>query len=445
MKRSITILVLLLTLAPVVAGQQSTASTETDLARIDAATRSAVIDSICDLVNKYYVTIDKIDAVVQQLRQNLRDGKYDQYDELDPFIRQLTEDLRGVSSDNHFGVWPIETSLTLAEESAEERLKWEARARYNNYGFGRLERLPGNIGYLELEEFESPRLAGATAVAAMNFLGNTDALIIDLRQNGGGYGETGTLICSYLFDSAVHLSSDYDRQTDKTNQTWTQPYVQGPKMVDVPVYVLQSSRTFSASEYVSYSLQAQKRATVIGETSRGGGHPVNDFNLPEFSICVSIPIGESINPVTGKNWEGVGVTPDIPTTSEKALAAACVEAAKAILDRTEDADRKKTLELVLERYNAELNPAVIDSETIARLSGTYQYSESHAYDVLYENGALLLRRDGRVTYTLLPCGDDRCAIKEREGAVQFHSAPDGKITGLTTIYPDIEFTYKRVK
>jgi len=441
------ILFLMLSLVPVSYAfcQTSSASTSAGASTIGSQERDAIIDTVITLIEKYYTQEDKIAAITGQIKRNRDDGKYNDITDLASFMKQLTDDLRSVSGDKHFGIWPIEESLTLQDESPEEERKWAEQSRFRNFGFGRIERLPGNIGYLELYEFEQPKLAGATAVAAMNYLGNCDALVIDLRRNTGGWGELGTLICSYLFDDPVLLSSVYNRYTNRTEQSWTLPYVPGRRMSKIPVYVLQSHRTFSAAEFVSYSLQALGRATIVGEASGGGAHQVNDFNIPEMSICVTVPIASDKNPVTGTNWEGVGVTPDIRVQCTEALPTACADAVKKLLAKDTTAFDQKALKLALGTYNAELSPMEVSAKKLQRLCGDYRYSASYSYRVFRAGKTLFMASAGACPYTLLPRGVGRFAIKEREGEVRFESNDKGEITGIKITYPDMELVYKRVE
>ena len=425
--------------------QSNSEAAGSEVSTLGPQERNAIIDTVIALVQKYYIQTDQIAKITGQLERNRDEGKYNDITDLDTFRKRLTDDLRSVSGDRHFGIWSIDQSLTLQDESPEEEQKWTEQSRFRNFGFGRIERLPGNIGYLELSEFEQPELAGATAVAAMNYLGNCDALILDLRRNTGGWGELGTLICSYLFDDPVMLSSVYNRYTNETDQSWTQPYVPGPRMSNIPVYVLQSHKTFSAAEFVSYSLQALGRATVVGEASGGGAHQVNDFNIPEMSICVTIPIANDVNPVTGSNWEGVGVTPDIRVECTQALPTACADAVKKLMAKDTIQFDRKALGLAQATYNAELNPTEVSEKELQRLCGDYRYSASYSYKVFRAGKTLYMASTGGCPYTLLPCGDNRFAIKEREGEVQFQSGEKGKITDFKVTYPDMELVYERVK
>jgi C-terminal processing protease CtpA/Prc len=168
-----------------------------------------------------------------------------------------------------------------------------------------------------------------TVAAAMTFLANTDALVIDLRRNGGGRPQTVALLSSYLFDAPVLLNSLYWREWDRTDDFWTSATVKGRRYgKDKPVFVLTSARTFSAAEEFAYNLKNLERATIVGETTGGGANPGGMRRLSE-DFTMFVPMGRAINPVTKTNWEGTGVAPDVAVASENALQAALELARKA--------------------------------------------------------------------------------------------------------------------
>jgi C-terminal processing protease CtpA/Prc len=281
-----------------------------------------------------YVFLDVAKQMDQHVRDKLQAGAYDSIATPEAFARQLTGDLRSVSGDLHLRVAVVARSELgsggrLTDEQIERR---NEQLRRENYRFRRLEVLDDNIGYLRLDNFVDAAIAGPTAVAAMNFLANVDALIVDLRENSGGAPSMIQLISSFLFEDRVHLNSFYVRQTDSWSHFWTQSDVDGPKLVDVPVFVLTSGRTFSAAEEFAYNLKHLERGTIVGETTRGGAHPQSSrrFDFGTFGVVFSVPFGRAVNPITGTNWEGTGVQPHISVPASEALEAALAEA-RAIL------------------------------------------------------------------------------------------------------------------
>jgi CubicO group peptidase (beta-lactamase class C family) len=229
-----------------------------------------------------------------------------------------------------------------------------------NFGFEKIERLGGNVGYLDLRAFESPDSAAETAAAAMAFLANTDALIFDLRQNGGGDPAMVAFLCSYLFDQRTHLNDLYSRPDNRTEEFWTRDDVPGKRYGDKPVFVLTSSRTFSGAEEFSYNLKSLKRATIVGETTGGGAHPVNPRRLGK-DFLITVPFARAINPITKTNWEGTGVKPDVDVPAAQALKVAHLLAIRAIQPKITlppFAEQLKTLAAGLQRELEEAKVAL---------------------------------------------------------------------------------------
>jgi hypothetical protein len=308
---------------------------------VDALTCAEVINALIDKLHTHYVFPEVAEQVGTELRQQLATGKYASAPTAQTFCTALTQTLQSVGHDKHLEVrysteaHPPANDGPSGTDSVAEVVAWREayreEARLHNYGIARVERLPGNIGYLDLRGFEDPAVGGEAAVAAMTLLAHTSALIIDLRQNGGGWPEMVALFTTYLFDSEiVHLDSLYWRQGDKTQQFWTLPYVPGSRFGGKkPVYVLTSNRTFSGAEEFTYNLKHLKRATIIGETTGGGANPGDWFSLtPHFAAF--IPTGRAINPISQDNWEGSGVVPEIAVPQEEAFDVAFVAALKAV-------------------------------------------------------------------------------------------------------------------
>lgn len=248
------------------------------------------------------------------------------------FAEELTEALRSVSKDKHLLVRVRAAKEVASTSDGTPSLRSRSRrfenARAENFGFEKVEHLDGNVAYLDLRSFAAPPGGGFdAAVAAMALVAHSDALIFDLRKNSGGSPGMVQFLISHLFDEPTHLNSLYFREEGRTQEFWTHG-VPGTSMPDVPVFVLTSSETFSAAEEFSYNLQALKRATLVGETTRGGANPGGLFSI-DAQFEMVIPTGRAINPITGTNWEGVGVVPHVPVAAKAALDAALELARKA--------------------------------------------------------------------------------------------------------------------
>jgi retinol-binding protein 3 len=224
--------------------------------KIDAATRARVIDGAIAMLNEYYVYPDSAKKMEEALRAKQRSGEYEKVDEAQAFAAMLTTELQEVSHDKHLRVDFVPRALPKGDlplkPIPEQQAQMRAQMERNNCAFEQVEWHPSNIGYLKFNGFASPAICGPTAVAAMNFLGNVDALIIDLRDNGGGDPEMIAFLATYLFDEPTHLNDLYNRKENSTTQYWTLPYVPGKKLAGKPVFVLTSKRTFSGAEEFSY-------------------------------------------------------------------------------------------------------------------------------------------------------------------------------------------------
>lgn len=322
--------------------------------------RSEVIDGILKVLEKSYVFPDTAKRMDEAIRARLTKKEYDQITSAKDFARRLTGHLQEVSHDKHLRVQFSHEKLPKMHDrkpTAADRDRMRQFAGKRNFGFEKVERLAGNVGLIEVRGFMPADLAGETAASAMNFLAHCDALIIDLRKNGGGSPADVALLCSYLFpaEPVVHLNDLYYRPDNSTHQWWTLPFVPGQRFVEKPVYVLTSKRTFSAAEECTYNLQNQKRATIVGETTGGGAHPggpqpVNDH------FAVWVPTGRAINPISKTNWEGTGVKPDIETTATLALKTAHLEALQKISEKHKgDADDVRELREVIDSIRKELD------------------------------------------------------------------------------------------
>lgn len=326
---------------------------------IDAATRTNVIDELLKQLNDGYVFPEVAKKMETDIRARLKNNEYDNLSGAKAFTEKLTADLQGISKDKHlrvrYSIQPIPVRKERSEPSDQEKAEFSQYMKRVNYGFDKVERLPGNIGYIEFRGFFDPEGGADTVAAAMNFLNNTDALIFDLRQNGGGDPAMVALICSYLFgDKPVHLNDLYFREGNKTEEFWTKATVAGKKYGDRDVYVLTSNRTFSGAEEFANNLKVLKRATIIGETTGGGANPGGTVRLHEHYQAF-IPGGRAINPITKTNWEGTGVEPDVKVPKEQALHAAQLSALNKSLAKLKDDDLKRAVSERIDKLQKELD------------------------------------------------------------------------------------------
>ncbi len=312
--------------------------------------QSQTIHDLLSDMKEGYVFPKLADESATKLNENLAAGAYEDLDG-PTFAKRLTTDLQSVCHDAHLRVRYSAELLPVRQHANEpSKAEIEAGKRFDravNGGVAKAEILEGNVGYLELLGFLSPDAAGKPIEAAMRFLANSDALVLDLRRNGGGDPRTVQLLCSYFFSGEpVHLNDIYFRPTNQTTQFWTHRRVPGPRFEGKPIYVLTSKWTASGAEECAYDLQNLHRAKILGESTWGGANPGGSYRLNDhFSIFV--PSGRAINPYTKTNWEGTGVIPDVSVSADKALQAAKKMTLQELLGKASFPDDKERIQEAL--------------------------------------------------------------------------------------------------
>jgi hypothetical protein len=314
-------------------------------ATVEKSERDNVIEALATKLSAAYVLPEAVERITRALRSANSAGEYDGKAPRE-FADAVRRTLLNASHDKHFAVF-YEPAPTVPPEAATRPL--EPRERLN-FGFGKLKRLRGNVGYLELVNFSDLRQQSAeTASALLSTLANFDAIILDLRRNGGGHDPMMAFVATYFFDTTpVHLNDIYWRDTNETSRFWTMAFVPGRRSARQPLYILTSASTFSSAEDFAYSLQNLKRALVVGETTGGGAHSSRGPQRLTPSFTAIIPVGRSISPITKTNWEGTGVTPDIKSSAELSLGVAHMHALKALLEKETDPQWKQTLRQVVD-------------------------------------------------------------------------------------------------
>jgi Peptidase family S41/N-terminal domain of Peptidase_S41 in eukaryotic IRBP len=288
--------------------------------KLDTAQRQLVIDGAIANVKAHYVDRDVAQKVAEALRAHQKNGDDDAATDGTAFADLLTRQMREVSHDMHLMMVYSQAKIPdrQPEPAPEELARYRTAMEQGNCTFKKVEILPHNIGYLKLNSFPDPSVCQSTATAAMASLNQADAVIFDLRDNTGGYPQMVVLIASYLFD---HPEYFYNPREETTRRSWTASPVPGNKLADKPVYVLTSSSTLSGAAQFSYDLKMLKRATLVGETTRGGAH-AGVFHRIDDHFGVGIPETKAINPFSTADWAGVGVEPDVKVKAADALKAA---------------------------------------------------------------------------------------------------------------------------
>lgn len=419
--------------------QENQGTPSSQESRLENSTKSAIIDWICLKMNEIYVFPDVAKKMEEHIKTKLKSGDYDKISNPRAFARQLRNDLVEISHDRHFNVvYAPEPSLRFQRpDPEEEKKRKEQRIRqwkYDNYDFKKVERLDGNVGYLRFDGFANTLYAGDTAVAALQFLKHCDAIILDLRYNGGGGADMIQLILSYFFEDRTHINSWYIRRLDRTDQSWTSTYVPGIKLSDTDLYVLTSSRTFSAAEEFIYDLKNLGRATLVGETTGGGGHTVTYERNDDLKIEFKVPNSRAINPISGDNWEAKGIKPDMECPAEEALEKAYVLALEKIHEKTgPEGNKKQWLAWLKDYTEVKSAPVDVEAAVLENYAGTYGPAK-----IIFEKGRLWVLQPGRTQKKpLLAMTEDTFIIDgEPEIRIKFEKNEQGEVTAALILFFD---------
>ncbi|OXB23679.1 hypothetical protein B0A80_09430 [Flavobacterium tructae] len=311
--------------------------------------KKETILKIDSLIQKEYIFPDQAKLIAAHLKKSYKENKFKKYDLLDSFAVALTKEIRLVNNDKHLRVKPKfvpdNKNTNAAKDSYEIYLHNLTDNRKLADGFREVKILDGNIGYLNFKYFIHE--TNPTIDSYMQLLSKTDAIVIDLRTNGGGSPKTVQYLCSYFFKEPLLLNTLYFRK-DNFTEEFRVTEVNGKKRIDVPLFIITGDRSFSGAEEFSYNMQTQKRATLVGEVTGGGANPGEILEINSL-LEIFIPTGTAINPITKTNWEGIGVIPEYKTTKELAYDKTIELAKKAAEDyRSKIAAESKKLYLELQ-------------------------------------------------------------------------------------------------
>jgi tetratricopeptide (TPR) repeat protein len=350
---------------------------------VDRAYKNDVLQKIAGLVESKYVLADKAKGYADEFKAKCASGAYNSLTEAKEFAEKVTADLIAITHDKHlnFRVMVPSDVGEKASGSLHHPVRYFRLRAKENAGFYKLEWIEPRVGYVDLRRFYSFDQAKDMAVAAMKFLANAQAIIIDVRENGGGSGD---YLSSYFLPYPTQLSGSFSRQTGSLTESWTRRDIGMEPRLDVPLFILTGPNTFSASEAFAYDMQSWKRAILIGEPTKGGAHSVDVFGIDDqFEFYISTE--RAISPVTGGNWEGTGVIPDIRVPAASAVDAAVVEAKKAAAAYGLGKD-------------AGLKKAVEEMQTLAdNAAGLYREGKNQAADAALDSLFNIARRAGMIS------------------------------------------------
>lgn len=428
-------LIILLTTIFAYSQNESVLKTEVILNELN---KKEIIDSLTKKLEEFYIRPNSIGSIKKELNENYKKGNYKNISNPNQFASKLTTELIEISKDLHFSVMydPQWTNDQQKSKDADMQKTIKAQelqvAKKNNFGFRQARILEGNIGYLEFRYFHDPAEGSETAASLMQFLSNTDALIIDLRKNNGGAMEMAQFISSYFFSNKeLPLYKYYYYESGRKRvdrEMWLLPSVPGKRLDDIDIYILTSGATFSAAEWMSYSLQNLKRVTIVGEQTAGGAHPV-DRKILTQGFSINIPFGEVKDPITKLDFEGHGVTPDVLCKSEEAVNTAHLLALQKLSLKNKNSliDTNWIIPVIKNRQKQ----TSLDSMVLKSYQGKYGKGE-----LKYDNNNLYYKWNNSVSFLLTPLQQDLFIL---DGIDDFRIkiiSENNSITGIKRIYQD---------
>ncbi len=359
--------------------------------KLSTQDKREIVGEVGRLLRAEYVEEELGEAMSDFIEKKYRESAYSRITDPEAFADSLTADLQAICHDFHLKVYAGSSVLDVFsnESSKETDRYYYSFDKEQNFGFVKAESLRGNIGYVRFDDFSSWEEGLKSAAAAFSLVRHADALLIDLRENTGGSPEMYENIASFFFDkkSKAALSSIYFRSSRHTQQLKIQKKLPGTRLPGMPLYLLIGAKTGSAAEAMAYDFQQLKRATLVGQRTLGGANPAQSFALPQ-NFRVMIPIGKAINPITGSNWEGKGVSPDVACEEDLALEKAYLMALEQGSSEVENLEYER-LQLI-EVQKLKLFQAGIPLDSLQAFAGNYEGREIRTWEgrLYYRNPAM---------------------------------------------------------
>ena len=404
--------------------------------------KKEIVAKAFSLLRENYIFPEKVSAVEKILMKKMVGGFYSKFSTADDFLINLNKDLESLINDRHVNIFfdPVRVRQIQAAAKAPATSKpvftpeFIARAVHENFMIRRAERLEENVGYLKLDLFVDIDLSAPTLVAAMDFLSNSAAVIIDLRKNGGGNANTVNFLESYFLANSTHISGFTSRLSKTTTEIYITPDTRIKKFPEnVPLYILVSKRTSSAAEAFAYDLQAFKRAVIIGDTTNGEANPGYAF-VVNSEMWMMIPTSLNVNAITKTNWQGIGVVPDVRIPADKALDAAQAAAYKLLRENAKSPEMQNRYEWLFTALDSKIHPVkLVDSEL---MPFTGKYANNRSISLVGES--LYYEREGAgEKKKLVPLSKELFAL---DGVpffrVKFIRDEKGIVTALEGVYDD---------
>lgn len=420
-----------------------------------------LIDSLSNAINRWYIYPDKAALMVNAIKAQFKAGAYNKAKDRIELSMMLDNDIRSAHKDDHFRVRyspqmakDIETVITDSIRVQQYRLSLKSMQE-KNFFFVKAEILPGNIGYLRWDGFTGMEDAAAPVFKnAFRLMEHTKALIIDMRYNGGGSPDMVLHTQNYFFDKKVPMNHIVTRQD--TDMRYTDPSKTEFKL-KMPVYILTARRTFSGAEDFTYGMKYGNRATVVGDTTGGGAHPTNMFSVGQGFIA-GIPFGRSYHEITKTDWEGTGIRPDVPVSSDDALYEAQALIYKNLLAQTNNPREKNDLKWQLDvaqnkkklAWQTLTDSVQISKETLLSYCGEYKPKIEGAplitMEIIFKGNNIYRRVKGSPDARLSPISATRFVYDDESGRyVDFITDQNGKATGVTVTRWDGTTFFQKIK
>lgn len=409
-----------------------------------------IVIETANLLKDNYIFPEIGNEYANGLKTLLSNGAFDSLSTGDEFSWQLTNELQAIHQDKHLRI--LNSAQTKGrfrssdEASMEEMIRRRVeQEKAQNFYMDKVEVFPGNIGYFRLNQFPFPELAKLRVDAIMQFLQDTDAVVLDLRANPGGVEALNQYISSYFFEEGREdiLYNRYYRPGDSTSTVQMLPELPSPRMVDQDLCILVSPFTGSSAENIAYSLQSIGRAIIVGQPTAGAAHSSRILPLPH-GFSIQIPIARVSNPYTNESWEGTGVIPDIEIDYNDALLKARELILNKKIELASTPEEKSQLTSYLKDVTNLLTEDSIASEINPDLQN-YVGEYGPERKIWIENGALNYQREDSIPLKLeqvekdlykltLPMANARPANELPN--VRFDRNSENEVTGLTLVFDD---------
>lgn len=421
-----------------------------------------LVDSLSFALKRWYIYPDKAELISKTIKDKSKTGAYNKLQSRREVADMMHADIQKIHHDGHMRVMYFpdfeKRLLTVLPDSLQKKEEEEElnQQKARNFYFTKSEIMPGNIAYLRWDGFVGfTEQAKPTYEAAFKFVSNAKALIIDMRYNGGGSPETVNAMLNYFFDRKLPMNHiiDYKRDTVKW---YTNPSATAFKL-SMPVYVLTSKRTFSGAEDFTYAMKYSKRATIVGDTTGGGAHPTGPAPLGQ-GFVLNIPNARSYHEVTGTNWEGTGVYPDVYVKGEQALEKAQLLIFKDLVTRADNDLEKREAQCQATAFENKLilsqkGPMSFTTQELQKFCGEYKPipgpgASPNSVFILAKGNDLFRNIPFPPDWKLVPISNTRFVYDSDDANryMDFTLDKNGNPTGLTIYYTDSRtFSYEKVK